>query len=248
MSSSEGTGPLEGRQDNQLYQYSLIHALMAGVASSGIPLAQALRRGDMGLGTFTNMRGELIILDGIAYRMAGDGSVGVVDKEEVLPYVLLTHFRPQHTEQLTHLTRATLDEKLARLSANHFVIFKLEAVFKEIACRTVVGQKYKGETLVEVNKEEQRQRYSSAKGTVLGIYSPEIWHGIGVGGPHMHFIDDERCAGGHVLSFECDEATLALATSSHFHIELPPPGGDFDCANLQSDKDQLTQAESNTSM
>ena len=36
------------------------------------------QRGDVGIGTFNRLNGELIMLDGYVYRAGGDGSLSVV--------------------------------------------------------------------------------------------------------------------------------------------------------------------------
>lgn len=45
--------------------------------------------GDIGIGTFDKLNGELIMLDGVVYRAAGDGSVEVVSDEETVPFATL---------------------------------------------------------------------------------------------------------------------------------------------------------------
>jgi alpha-acetolactate decarboxylase len=60
---------------NEIYQFSIISALMDGVASHGIPISSLLTHGDHGLGTFRAMDGEMIILDSAVYQMKADGSI-----------------------------------------------------------------------------------------------------------------------------------------------------------------------------
>lgn len=60
---------------NEIYQFSVVSALMDGVAEDGLPLSALLRHGDTGLGTFRHMQGELIILDGEVFQMLSDGTV-----------------------------------------------------------------------------------------------------------------------------------------------------------------------------
>jgi hypothetical protein len=60
---------------NEVYQFSVVSALMDGVASDGAPLSYLLKHGDTGLGTFRRMQGELIVLDGEIYQMFVDGTV-----------------------------------------------------------------------------------------------------------------------------------------------------------------------------
>ncbi len=64
---------------NELLQFSVVSALMDGVASDGMPVAELLTHGDHGLGTFRYMVGEMIVLDGKVYQMRSDGTVATID-------------------------------------------------------------------------------------------------------------------------------------------------------------------------
>jgi alpha-acetolactate decarboxylase len=81
---------------NELYQYSIMSALMDGVASHGIPFADVLAHGDLGLGTFKNMDGEMILVDGKVYQMKADGSVFYIESPEdtITPFATVTRFQP----------------------------------------------------------------------------------------------------------------------------------------------------------
>ncbi|KLU92027.1 alpha-acetolactate decarboxylase [Magnaporthiopsis poae ATCC 64411] len=91
--------------ENEIYQYSIVSALMDGVGSSGLPLSDLITHGDHGLGTFRHMAGEMIVVDGHVYQMKSDGSIatvdtspGALDKTDglpiVAPFAMLTRFRP----------------------------------------------------------------------------------------------------------------------------------------------------------
>lgn len=60
---------------NQIYQYSLLNALMSGLCNEGITARKLLQHGTQGLGTFANMDGELVMLDSTIYHFHADGSV-----------------------------------------------------------------------------------------------------------------------------------------------------------------------------
>ena len=66
-------------EPNELYQFSVVSALMDGVADQGLECGKLLQHGDLGLGTFRHMQGELIINDGEVYQMKHDGSVRPAD-------------------------------------------------------------------------------------------------------------------------------------------------------------------------
>lgn len=86
---------------NDLFQYSIISALMDGVAETGITISDPLKHGDHGLGTFRHMVGEMIILDGTIYDMKVDCSVTDLDSaayaEPTAPFAMITQFQPTAT-------------------------------------------------------------------------------------------------------------------------------------------------------
>ncbi|KAL1838983.1 hypothetical protein VTK73DRAFT_4149 [Phialemonium thermophilum] len=70
---------------NELFQYSVVSALMDGVATNGLPIRTLLSHGDHGLGTFRYMAGEMIILDGTIYQMNSDGTVRAISPDDEAP-------------------------------------------------------------------------------------------------------------------------------------------------------------------
>jgi len=64
-----------------LFQVSTTSALVTGVDSGAITVGSLLRHGDFGLGTFEQLDGEMIVLDGHVYRARGNGEVLEADRE-----------------------------------------------------------------------------------------------------------------------------------------------------------------------
>ena len=60
--------------NDQLTQVSVINALMIGRYEGVMPIAELFRYGDFGVGTLDHLDGELIVLDGRAYQVRGDGA------------------------------------------------------------------------------------------------------------------------------------------------------------------------------
>jgi acetolactate decarboxylase len=58
-------------------------------------------------------------------------------------------------------------------------------------------------------------------GTMVGFCFPDALGGIEMAGPHLHFIDETRVRGGHVLSYTLLEATALLDAATAMHVELP---------------------------
>ena len=58
-----------------LLQVSTSSELVEGVYTGAISSDVILKHGDLGLGTFENLDGEMVVLDGRIYRARGDGTV-----------------------------------------------------------------------------------------------------------------------------------------------------------------------------
>jgi alpha-acetolactate decarboxylase len=210
---------------NEIYQYSLVNALMSGVSDSGITVSTLLTKGNQGLGTFVRMDGELLLLDGTVYQLQSEGRIRVADAEDQIPYAAAVHFRPQRTVNVVLDSKKAVDRVLEE-SNNHagnlFMAYRLEGRFSRIKCRTVKGQEYPGQPLSELGKNQFVAEYTDIRGTIVGFRSPSVWQGFSVAGEHMHFIDEDRKVGGHILEVESvEEVNVGVATIKDVHIELP---------------------------
>ncbi len=234
---------------NQLFQYSTMSALMDGVADTGLPLRELLGHGDLGLGTFRHMVGEMIVLGGRVYHMKSDGTVSAVhDLSIVTPFAMVTHFTPSLTlDAVVLASKQDLEAMLHRLipsATNHFVVLRIEGRIKSVTVRTTPGQQYPGQRLAEMAHAEQVEHtFVDELGTFVGFRCPQYIHGIGVAGIHLHYIARTGQHGGHVLVLETDEVELALDVMSAFHLQLPADSADFDAAPLRPDNAAITKVE-----
>ena len=85
--SAEESGVMKNIINNEVInQVSLLQGLTFGDYTGSVTVAELKKMGDIGIGTFDKLNGELIMLDGVVYRAAGDGSVEVVNDEETIPF------------------------------------------------------------------------------------------------------------------------------------------------------------------
>ena len=232
-------------EDNHLYQYSLLNALMDGVSETGTPVSKFLQKGNQGLGTFVRMDGELLSLDGKVYQLQSEGRVREADPTDQIPFGVTTNFVPQTTKQVTLEDKSAIDRELDSFnnhSANLFITYRITGHFKSIKARTVKGQEYKGQPLAELGKKQYVDTYKDVEATIIGFRSPKSWQGFAVAGEHLHFIDKERKAGGHVLELSASEVSMSMAVSSNIHIELPT-SEDFNTAKLTVDDEGIKGVE-----
>ena len=65
-----------GVEHHTLYQVSTAGALVEGVYQGAVSVGVVREHGDFGLGTFEDLDGEMIVLDGHVFRVGSDGEVG----------------------------------------------------------------------------------------------------------------------------------------------------------------------------
>lgn len=223
---------------NEIYQYSVMSALMAGVATTGIPLPTLLKQGDHGIGTFTYMQSELILIDGIAWQVNGDGSIVALDRTDVaieLPFAMVTRFSPTLQMRVSVSGKASFAAMLAHLlpdAGNLFVAVRLQGQFRSVVVRTSLGQSFPGQALPDAEKNQAVFALEGA-GVVVGFRSPRFIRGVGVAGLHFHFASHVGGhGGGHVLEMEGDDVELQAAVVTKVHLELPAEDTEYNTAVL----------------
>ena len=92
------------KKTNSLYVSSPVNALVKGILREDKTLKEVLEHGDFGLGTFNDLDGEMVLLDGVFYDLHSDGKTNVADINLETPYACVTHFKPE--------TSVIIDEEL----------------------------------------------------------------------------------------------------------------------------------------
>src|ERR1700741_2761378 len=75
-----------------LFQVSTSGALVAGIYSGAVSVQSILQHGDFGLGTFANLDGEMVVLEGRAYQVRGNGKVSEAASGVAAPFAVVTRF------------------------------------------------------------------------------------------------------------------------------------------------------------
>ena len=81
--------------DDEVYQFSTIGALLEGVYDGDATVADIVRQGDFGLGTFNHLDGEMVILDGVCYRLRADGTASRAAPTDRTPFAAVTRFHSE---------------------------------------------------------------------------------------------------------------------------------------------------------
>lgn len=178
-----------------IFQYSTFDALLSGDFEGTMTFAKLAKKGNFGIGTFNELDGEMIALDGIFYQIKSDGQVYPVQPEMKTPFAVVTNFMTDTSFQISNkLTYNQLNELIDQLipSKNIFYAIKVEGLFEQVITRSVPKQSKPYPDLIEVVKEQPMFEFNSQKGVMVGYRVPEYMEGINVPAYHFHFMNEEK--------------------------------------------------------
>ncbi|MCW8383885.1 acetolactate decarboxylase [Streptomyces justiciae] len=207
-----------------LYQTSTMAALLAGVYDGDVTVAELLRHGDFGLGTFDALDGEMLVLDGVCHRLRADGTVQRAAADDRVPFAAVTRFPHGRPVTLSGpLDRAATYEAVGRLltSVNLVHAIRIEGSFARLRCRTVARQPRPYPPLSEATAGQAENVFRDTRGTLAGFFTPDYEQGVSVAGYHLHFLDEPGDHGGHALDFTLTDGQVTVAPLSELRLRLP---------------------------
>lgn len=240
--------PCVAAEDDEdiLFQVSTIDALMQGVFDGFYSFDDLMTHGDFGIGTFDALDGEMIALDGDYYQVKADGVAYPVQDDMTAPFATVTHFdvdqtvAVQNASNLTELS-SQIDQYLP--SRNMFYALRIDGTFPYVRTRSVPGQEKPFPRLADAVMNQSVFNFTNVTGSVVGVWAPDFVKGVNVPGYHLHFITEDRKAGGHVLEIQVDNAIAQLDITPGFAMELPT-SGDFYSVDLSGDlQEELEKIE-----
>ena len=228
-------------------QIGAIDALLAGAYDGQVASGTLTRQGDVGLGTFDRLDGEMIVLDGHIYQVRADGRVYSPPAKVTTPFAVVVKFRPTTAHSIQGgISFREFQERLDALlpSTNVICVFRSRGTFRQMKTRSVPVQTKPYVPLVEATRQQSVFELGACRGTVVGFRMPDFVKGVNVPGFHAHFLTDNRQAGGHVLDFTLDEGTLELAVCSRIDLRLPTDPGALKGIDFSRDRTKdLDKAE-----
>lgn len=210
--------------DRALFQVSLLQALCQGDYEGHLSISELKRYGDIGLGTFEGLDGELIMLDGVVYRASADGSVSIVEDDST-PFACVSFMDADQSFEITASSFRDFSERmdvtLGRMGANSPCFVRIRSRFPSMLLRSVPRQS--GSTPLSQVVAEQQVTWAveDIEGTVVGLYCPSFMSAMNNHGWHLHFISDDRKVGGHVLDLSVDGALGDITRMDSLSILLP---------------------------
>ena len=117
---------------------------------------------------------------------------------------------------------------------NIFYAIRIDGDFKYVKTRSVPRQSKPYPPLVEVVKTQPIFEFHDVKGTMIGFRTPDYMKGVNVPGYHLHFITEDRKAGGHLLECTLKDVKIDLDYTSELFMVLPQ--GSFFKADLSKEQ------------
>lgn len=215
-------------QSNRFYHYSIWGAFVNRVFEGFLPCSQLKVNGDIGLGSYTRLAGEMVMLDGVPYKIDEAGKVTVAKDDEMLVYANATHFTTEDEYSIPEVSdykmlREVIGSRLP--SRNYFYAFKVHGTFAKMKCGGLTEQTPPFETGLDVLI-PNRPIFGAenVSGTMVGFFCPSFIGEINVAGFHMHFISDDRTFGGHAIEFEGNDLTVEVDRMTEYTFVLPESG------------------------
>ncbi len=226
-----------------LYQVSTIDSLLSGNYDGFVTIGELKKNGDIGLGTFDMLDGEMMVLDGEVYRIDSEGKVVKVNDKVTTPFAEVTMFEEDTSKKLTDIDNIdTLQRQLNNLitKKNLFYVFRIDAKFDYIKTRSVPKQDKPYPILSEVTKNQSIFEFHNVEGTIVIVWCPEYIGGVNVSGYHMHFISDDRTMGGHLLELRFQQGDVLVDEVKDFEMHLSNEGTNGSLTNIE---DEINKVE-----
>ena len=222
-----------------------IDALLQGVFDGQTSLGDLAAKGNFGIGTFNSLDGEMVLEDGLFFQVKADGKVYRPSTETCTPFASVVKFAPEDSLRINNLDFKELKQLIDSLmgSPNYFYAVRLEGEFESVHTRSVPAQQKPYPLLVEVTRQQPEFNIGQTKGKLTGFYCPEFVKGINIPGYHLHYLTDDKTAGGHLLDFHLKKGKLKLDRIEKFEMQLPG-SGDFQNSEFKTDRsDEVKEVE-----
>ena len=226
---------------NKMYQVSTLQALALGYSRAVIKVGELLQEGTTGLGTFEDVNGEMVMMDGRCFRADQDGHVTEVSSETGVPFAAVATLHGEQEFVLNDIpdietVRTELTKKIEeRFGLNSMHVVRIDGVFDKVDARSEAPYRSHHVTLKEMLSRTQKAFiFDNIRGSLVGVYFPDYMDGINMPGWHLHFLSEDRSKGGHVFDVSIGRGAVKVDKITRIEINLPKEAA-FDTYALKQD-------------
>lgn len=211
------------RDINSVYLSAPVNAMLKGFYEENTTLGDLKKHGDFGLGTFNNLDGEMVMLDGIMYQLHADGKTYPVGDHVQTPFACVTFYRPTVVEEIEGtLDFRAFNDILNRLlpSDNMLYAIRVDGLFKQVKVWSVARQ----DNYQPLREDDQNRpvfEYENINGVLAGFYTPKFIRALNFPGFHLHFLTDDRKYGGHLHECRTEGVQIGIQFIHRLKLDLP---------------------------
>jgi acetolactate decarboxylase len=196
---------------SSLTQVGTLQGLLAGEYDGTVALKELRALGkpyQIGLGTFDALDGEMVLLDGVCYRVPTTGHVTVMKPTDTTPFANVAEVPfdvdPVYYGSFDGDYAALKKFLLARIAdPTRPYAIRIEGQFDSVKTRSVPRQAKPYKKLLAVVKDGQVVfDLENVSGTIVGFYFPKSFKGVNIVGFHLHFLTSDCSGGGHLLGLK----------------------------------------------
>lgn len=181
----------------------------------------------LGLGISDALDGELVVVDGIVWRVPDSGVPEVADPAALVPFAISERKAPTDSITTVHIPRGTSFAELAELveaETHECITVRIEGTFRDVVLRSEHRQTPPYRALDEVlsvdSDQEVRFHFDTWDGILVGYRFPDARDGVLLPGLHLHALSHDRKSGGHCREMIVEEAVMTWA-SARVNVALP---------------------------
>ena len=237
-------------KSNKIYQASTLQALALGYTRPVVTVEELLEHGDTGLGTFENVDGEMIVLDGVCYQAKQDGSIVRTEDSAGVPFAVAGFVKDGRTFKIDE--KKDLDAIKLELTLrieedfglNSIHIARIDGWFETVHARAGAPYRSQHVSLKDILSKTQKDfSFERLHGTLVCVYYPDYMDGINASGWHMHFVSEDKKHGGHVFEATLSSGECLLQKMDRIEIQLPREAA-FDTYSLkEASQDEIEEVE-----
>lgn len=234
----------------KFYQVSTLQALALGFSKSVVTVGELLRHGNLGLGTFEDVDGEMIVLDGKCYRAKDNGDVELAQDNRGVPFAAVCNFKSTRSEKFGKMN--TIDQLKEWLTLrieeefglNSMYAVKIDGEFAKVDARSESGTRAHHLSLKDALSVTQKAFiFENIAGSLVCVYYPDYMNGINAAGWHMHFLSEDKKNGGHVFDVSIIRANAAFCRITSLEIQIPDTPAFDTYALKNASQDEIKSVE-----
>ena len=157
----------------------------------------------LGLGTFADLDGELVMVGGVAYRVPITGIPERITGKELTPFIQAINFKPTKSGPIPPGTQCS--QLIPAINAlvgtdKGIIAVRVRGTFTQLEARSVPKQEQPWPTLATVIGQQTQFNLDGKKAVLVGFRQGSDFLGVGQPGLHLHGLTSIKNAGGHILS------------------------------------------------